>query len=112
MLVTNLFFFCLLRHPLSSMVFGLNALVTKPAISFAPMLSIAMLNSYGYEQYKAALQDTGSPSPVANQQLQSAMFYLMCLTPVIIGLLQIVVWSRYTIRNSHLTVSKYMEGTE
>lgn len=38
--------------PLSSMVFGTNALFTKPAQSFAPMLVVYILNIYGYEDMK------------------------------------------------------------
>ncbi|MEE6514324.1 hypothetical protein FKM82_022375 [Ascaphus truei] len=37
------------RSPLSSMVFGTNALFTKPAQSLAPMLVVTLLNQYGYE---------------------------------------------------------------
>ena len=35
--------------PVSSLVFGTNALFTKPAQSLAPMLVVAILSSYGYE---------------------------------------------------------------
>ena len=35
--------------PVSSLVFGTNALFTKPAQSVAPMLIVAILSSYGYE---------------------------------------------------------------
>ncbi|KAI4898187.1 hypothetical protein NFI96_028846, partial [Prochilodus magdalenae] len=38
--------------PLSSMVFGTNALFTKPAQSLAPMLVVSILNQYGYEDIK------------------------------------------------------------
>lgn len=37
------------RSPLSSMVFGTNALFTKPAQSLAPMLVVTILNQFGYE---------------------------------------------------------------
>ncbi|RMC17709.1 hypothetical protein DUI87_05373 [Hirundo rustica rustica] len=36
------------RLPLSSMVFGTNALFTKPAQSLAPMVVVTILNHYGY----------------------------------------------------------------
>ncbi len=38
--------------PLSSMVFGTNALFTKPAQSLAPMLVVSVLNQYGYAEIK------------------------------------------------------------
>ncbi|XP_069761703.1 transmembrane protein 180-like isoform X2 [Narcine bancroftii] len=40
------------RFPLSSMVFGTNALFTKPAQSLAPMLVVTILNQFDYEQLK------------------------------------------------------------
>lgn len=42
--------------PLSSMVFGTNALFTKPAQSLAPMLVLSVLNQFGYERLKDASQ--------------------------------------------------------
>lgn len=44
--------------PLSSMVFGTNALFTKPAQSLAPMLVISILNQFGYERLKDAGQNS------------------------------------------------------
>lgn len=43
--------------PLSSMVFGTNALFTKPAQSLAPMIVLSILNQFGYEQLKDARRD-------------------------------------------------------
>ncbi|XP_061568904.1 transmembrane protein 180-like isoform X2 [Cololabis saira] len=40
--------------PLSSMVFGTNALFTKPAQSLAPMMVLNILNQFGYEKLKDA----------------------------------------------------------
>ena len=40
------------------MVFGTNALFTKPAQSLAPMIVLTILNQFGYEQLKEA--ETGS----------------------------------------------------
>jgi len=91
-------------HPLSSMVFGLNALVTKPAISIAPMITVAVLNSYGYSAKPSNIAGV-SPSAVtvsdANHTLTTAMFCVTCAVPVITGLLQLVLWQFYTIRDSH-----------
>ncbi|XP_023254120.1 transmembrane protein 180-like [Seriola lalandi dorsalis] len=44
--------------PLSSMVFGTNALFTKPAQSLAPMIVLSILNQFGYEQLKEAGRDS------------------------------------------------------
>lgn len=40
------------------MVFGTNALFTKPAQSLAPMLVVSILNQYGYESLKDTAQTT------------------------------------------------------
>lgn len=39
------------------MVFGTNALFTKPGQSLAPMLALNILNQFGYEQLKDAGKD-------------------------------------------------------
>jgi Na+/melibiose symporter-like transporter len=83
------------RHPLSSMVFGTNALVTKPAQSLAPMLVTAILASYGYQRA------TGSGAGA----LHGAMFLLACAVPVGVGVLQALVWSLYTLRHTHITTT-------
>jgi len=90
------------------MVFGLNALVTKPAISVAPMITVALLDSYGYSALPTkfpavsastiALSETQSPGGDA---LTDAMFYVTCIVPIVTGLLQLLLWRFYTIRDSH-----------
>lgn len=82
------------RRPISSMIFGTNALVTKPAQSIAPMLVVYTLQKYGYQTGKA-WQEKGATE---NTELQSVMFNLLCLIPACIGVVQIVVWRIYTLR--------------
>jgi Na+/melibiose symporter-like transporter len=107
--------FC--SHPLSSMVFGLNALITKPSISLAPMVTVAILNAYGYSEVQrkasesaaaAAAEVTVGTSALTtansagdSETLTSAMFIMSCLVPICIGMLQLIVWSFYTFRDSH-----------
>ncbi|XP_060798453.1 transmembrane protein 180-like [Neoarius graeffei] len=99
--------------PLSSMVFGTNALFTKPAQSLAPMLVVFILNQYGYEEMKNAYEEM-KDSYVIDQSvletLHSTMFYLVCLVPLCIATLQFVFWKPFSIRDSHTTDSKYVEG--
>ncbi|XP_022523817.2 transmembrane protein 180-like [Astyanax mexicanus] len=92
--------------PLSSMVFGTNALFTKPAQSLAPMLVVSILNQYGYEEIK----EGNVTDPSALQALHSTMFYLVCLVPVCVTALQVLAWTPFSIRSSHTTDSKYTEG--
>ncbi|XP_030068452.1 transmembrane protein 180 isoform X1 [Microcaecilia unicolor] len=86
------------RSPLSSMVFGTNALFTKPAQSLAPMLVVMTLNQFGYENLNSGVQ----PDPSLFSGLHDAMFSLVCLVPLCIAIIQIVVWTPYSIRNSHV----------
>ncbi|XP_023691282.2 transmembrane protein 180-like [Paramormyrops kingsleyae] len=92
--------------PLSSMVFGTNALFTKPAQSLAPMLVVTLLNKFGYEDLKdvSAVAD-----PSSLQMLHGAMFRLVCLLPLGVALLQSFVWRPFSIRDSHTVDAKYAE---
>ncbi|KAK6481759.1 transmembrane protein 180 [Huso huso] len=92
--------------PLSSMVFGTNALFTKPAQSLAPMVVVSILNQVGYEKLEdiATISDQGSL-----QELHDVMFYLVCLVPVCVAALQILAWTPYSIRESHTVDAKYIE---
>ncbi|KAK5885016.1 hypothetical protein CesoFtcFv8_018773 [Champsocephalus esox] len=93
--------------PLSSMVFGSNALFTKPAQSLAPMIVLTILNQFGYEQLKEA--ETGS-NPSAWGSLRSVMFYLVCLVPLCVAALQVLSWRLFSIRSSHTVDTKYLDN--
>nr|XP_046271136.1 transmembrane protein 180-like [Scatophagus argus] len=93
--------------PLSSMVFGTNALFTKPAQSLAPMIVLYILNQFGYEQ----LKDTGRDSnPSALESLHNIMFYLVCLVPMCVAVVQALAWRLFSIRSSHTVDTKYIDG--
>lgn len=93
--------------PLSSMVFGTNALFTKPAQSLAPMTVLYVLNQFGYEQLKDAARDS---NPSGLESLHSIMFYLVCLVPMSVAALQALAWRPFSIRNSHTVDAKYLES--
>ncbi|KAL5018796.1 hypothetical protein ScPMuIL_004518 [Solemya velum] len=82
------------KHPISSMVFGTNALIVKPAISLSPMFVVAILNRYGYGELK---KENGLSKDELSS-LHNVMFTMVCLYPLVIGTIQFVVWSMYTIR--------------
>lgn len=84
------------KHPISSMVFGTNALIVKPAISLSPMFVVTILNMYGYSELKKG-RITGF------NELNSAMFILVCCYPVVIGTIQLVSWSVFAIREKTKT---------
>ncbi|XP_053131837.1 transmembrane protein 180-like [Hemicordylus capensis] len=87
------------RSPLSSMVFGTNALFTKPAQSLAPILVVTILNQFGYVN----LHKVAQPDPSLFLGLHDAMFYMICLVPLCIAVIQILTWIPFSIQNSHLT---------
>lgn len=93
--------------PLSSMVFGTNALFTKPGQSLAPMIVVSILNQFGYEQLKDAGRDS---NPSALENLHSVMFYLVCLLPLCVAALQVLAWRPFSIRNSHTVDTKYIDS--
>lgn len=95
---------CTYRHPISSMVYGTNALFVKPAISLSPMLAVAILNRYGYSYIQhsknSPVRPTAStPSPDQLKDLKDAMFFLVCWYPIIIGTIQLISWSFFKITN-------------
>lgn len=93
--------------PLSSMVFGTNALFTKPAQSLAPMLVVTILNHYNYEDLK---DKVGTADPSALESLHNTMFYLVCLVPMVVSALQVLAWKPFSIRDSHTVDLKYIDG--
>ena len=93
------------------MVFGTNALVTKPAQSLAPMVAVAILNNFGYQQLKPealSAMDKEITRSADIGTLHSAMFYMCCTVPIVIGFIQIAFWKFYTIRNSHHSIDNVM----
>nr|XP_039257356.1 transmembrane protein 180-like [Styela clava] len=104
------------RYPRSSMVFGTNALITKPANSFAPMLVVAILNKYGYEALKeygvpGAVVPSGVTPPDQSEiaELHNVMFKIMCTFPIVLSIIQLLAWSTYKLKSTHVTEAKYMD---
>ncbi|CAM4419414.1 unnamed protein product [Leuciscus chuanchicus] len=93
--------------PLSSMVFGTNALFTKPAQSLAPMMAVSILNQYGYADMHEVSK---AVDPSALQSLHSMMFYLVCVVPLCVTGLQVLAWRPFSIRDSHTLDAKYIDG--
>ena len=94
------------RHPISSMVFGTNALFVKPAISLSPMLAVAVLNRYGYthvQRFKGITPHPSTTSAIPSgsqlEELKGAMFFLVCWYPIILGTIQFISWSFFKITN-------------
>ncbi|XP_026545094.1 transmembrane protein 180-like isoform X2 [Notechis scutatus] len=88
------------KSPLSSMVFGTNALFTKPAQSLAPMLVVSVLNQFGFADLNSKAVNPDSSLYLG---LHDAMFYMICLVPLCITAIQILTWTPFSIQNTHLT---------
>ena len=108
------------QAPLSSSVFGTNALITKPAISLTPMLVIYLLNPFGFQEFKrdpeafiataTAFSTDAAASMDRLMSLQSACLTLIWAWPMVIGLMQIFVFSHYSLRHTHQDrVAKHKE---
>ncbi|KAJ7387101.1 MFS/sugar transport protein [Desmophyllum pertusum] len=82
--------------PVSSMIFGTNALFTKPAQSLAPMMVVYILSWYGYKDTQDMNKDKGTSG--TQSELLDAMFFLLCLIPLVIAVVQLVVWTFYPLK--------------
>jgi Na+/melibiose symporter-like transporter len=109
---------------MASTAFGLNALITKPAQSFAPMITVAILNFYGYssitrktgasdgQDWNYGYNGTFTTNPYGNvthptvtpsnpEVLTNAMFLMTCVVTISIGVVQLILWRFYKIRATH-----------
>lgn len=93
------------------MVYGTNALIVKPAISLAPMVVVAILNRYGYNHLH---RKTAGVTLTESQtdDLKNVMFTLICCIPFLIGILQSMFWSFYTIRENRPVNVSLDSGTD
>ena len=112
-------------HSMSSTVFGLNALFTKPAQSIGPMIVFSLLLRSGYQpQFVTCLQadddvalnhvdvnirtcdahlhpcsaEHGQAAAFETVAFRADMFAILCLVPLFLGTLQMLVWSQYGLR--------------
>jgi len=82
------------------MIFGTNALITKPAQSLFPMIIVSILTTYGYQ---GAVKEMSSynRSDFPDLKIAGVIFNLACGVPFIVGIFQLIFWSFYSIRNTH-----------
>ncbi|VDI44223.1 Hypothetical predicted protein [Mytilus galloprovincialis] len=86
------------KQPISSTVFGISALLSKPALSLSPMVTVSILNHYGYSELK-------NNTVEASHELKHAMFLLICLYPIAIGLVQLIAWSFFDIKQKTVQIN-------
>ncbi|XP_075259582.1 transmembrane protein 180-like [Convolutriloba macropyga] len=87
------------RLPISSMFFGLNALVTKPAQSLFPMLAVFFLDMTKIENKDGK-----------TVRSQEAIVTLMCVLPMITALLQLIIFTPF--RMNIVTASRGGNSTK
>lgn len=108
---------------MSTTIYTFNALLTKPAISFAPMIVVAILNTQGYESFRkiSDRNSTGNATLDANYSttiqtivtssakntmleyagLFDAMFYVSVCLPAICALLELICFAPYRLKYRH-----------
>ena len=59
------------------------------------MLVVNILTRYGYQEAEG----------VKPLDVQHAEFYMLCILPVCVGVFQILIWNRYSLRSTHLKPS-------
>lgn len=91
------------REPMPSMFFGVNALITKPAQSLAPVMTIWALSQYGYVPPGApAAAAAGATAHSARNpwrgaefaSLRVAMTLLLIFVPLACTAAQMLIWRR------------------
>ncbi|GMR54051.1 hypothetical protein PMAYCL1PPCAC_24246, partial [Pristionchus mayeri] len=85
--------------PLSSLVFGVNALFVKPAQSIAPLAVVHYLNSYGYEEYKS--------SHSAKGELEEATRFMLFIPPLLLATAQWIAFRSYSLAERNRRTSTH-----
>lgn len=81
------------RNPISSLIFSLNALITKPAISIAPVIIVYLLNRNGYVLYQK--------EQIRSEELRSCMGKVIFATPLVLGTFEFLIFRSYSLRHKH-----------
>jgi len=105
---------------MSAAIFGLNALVTKPFQSIAPLVGWFVLSRAGFRDVlggAAILASSSMDSQLSrltlgkvlaeNPVVSSAMFQLLVLVPVITTSFQIVAWNQFSLHGARLKRLKH-----
>jgi Na+/melibiose symporter-like transporter len=90
------------REPMPSMFFGVNALITKPAQSLAPVMTIWALSQYGYvppgaQSAAASATAHSKRNPWGGAEyasLRTAMTLQLIFVPLVCTAAQMLIWRR------------------
>jgi len=103
--------------PLSTTVFTFSALISKPAISLAPMIIVAVLNPHGYSEYRNSLNSTlimqntnfttttlsSTNFPPVYNSLFDTMFHVLLIFPLVCAVIEFLCFAPYRLKFRHKT---------
>uniref|UniRef100_A0A2K6VQY6 Major facilitator superfamily associated domain-containing protein n=1 Tax=Onchocerca volvulus TaxID=6282 RepID=A0A2K6VQY6_ONCVO len=78
--------------PISTIIYGLAAVLVRPAQSIAPFIIVVILAQFGYKEYQK--------SNLASIQLVDGMFYVICSTTFIISAAQLLFFYSFALKSS------------
>jgi Na+/melibiose symporter-like transporter len=97
-------------NSLSTLLFGVNALFTKPGQSIAPMIGWRMLTYYDEAATANKLTDAREAGVAEGmrgaQTATHVMFLMWTFVPLLCALAQLLVWTRFDLRGSRLQRAK------
>ncbi|XP_069467773.1 transmembrane protein 180 isoform X2 [Ambystoma mexicanum] len=102
------------KQAASALLFGMVALVTKPGQTFAPLIGTWLLCFYtGHDIFQRdAMNNVVSAQPKLESSevwattLRQGCFYLLVYVPLTCALLQLLMWSQFTLRGKRLQTVK------
>ncbi len=84
------------------MIFGANALLTKPGQSFAPLLGWLVLHSISYRDSRTYPEGASLGLADSVASMHQTMFLMLVCVPFCCAVVQLVLWSRYTLKDTYL----------
>ena len=89
----------------SAMIFGVNALFTKPGQSFAPMLGWTILYMNNFREAvnpDSLLQSEDQSFDPNKSTINEIVFGMLCLVPACCAALQLLLWFKFTLKGNYL----------
>ncbi|KAL3315872.1 hypothetical protein Ciccas_005485 [Cichlidogyrus casuarinus] len=99
------------KSPVSALVFGCAALVSRPGQTVAPIFGIMVLHCLAGVSYSAVSSQSGMSildhaSDVSWDIMETSCFILSTLVAIVTGTMQLFAWSQYKLHGSYLAYIK------
>ncbi|XP_014667032.1 PREDICTED: transmembrane protein 180-like [Priapulus caudatus] len=105
------------QQPVSALVFGTSALLSKPGQTLAPLIGTWLLVlQTGHDVFRSASEtpfvtkDLQSMDAASRSQYQDGCFTLLVYVPMGCAVLQLLFWSRFTLHGHRLSLVKYLRS--